>query len=62
LRCLVTAGLIVRGRKAQWRPCRLRADPLRAATSWLETYRRFWDERLDRLDDYLEALQAKATE
>jgi DNA-binding transcriptional ArsR family regulator len=59
LKVLETAGLITRGRHAQWRPCRLQAAPLRDATSWLETYRRHWDERLDRLDGYLQALQAK---
>ena len=61
LKVLESAGLIARGRKAQWRPCRLEAGPLRDVTAWLETYRRFWEERLDRLDDYLHALQAKDT-
>src|SRR6476659_9813968 len=54
------AGLIERGREAQWRPCRLRAAPLKEAADWMEHYRSFWEERLDRLDDYLKDLQAKA--
>src|SRR5689334_10828970 len=49
LKVLERAGLISRGRAAQWRPCRLAPGPLREATDWLETYRRFWDETLDRL-------------
>ena len=57
LKVLERAGLIARGRKAQWRPCRLKAGPLRDVASWLEDYRRFWDESLDRLDDYLQAIQ-----
>src|SRR5213594_4997481 len=59
LKVLERAGLIVRGREAQWRPCRLRAGPLREARDWLEHYRRFWDESLDRLDGYLKDLRAK---
>src|SRR6266403_1184418 len=50
LKVLEQAGLISRGRKAQWRPCRLKAEPLKAAADWLEEYRRFWEESLDRLD------------
>jgi DNA-binding transcriptional ArsR family regulator len=57
LKVLERAGLIARGRKAQWRPCRLDASPLRDVAGWLEGYRRFWDESLDRLDDYLQAIQ-----
>ena len=57
LRVLERAGLIARSRQAQWRPCRLRPDGLKAATTWLETYRRFWEESFDRLDDYLHELQ-----
>jgi len=57
LRVLEKAGLVAQGRKAQWRPCRLRGEPLRAVADWLESYRRFWDEGLDRLDDYLLELQ-----
>src|SRR5947208_2544900 len=57
LKVLERAGLIARGRKAQWRPCRLEAGPLKDAADWLEDYRRFWDESLARLDDYLGELQ-----
>ncbi len=59
LKVLEHAGLISRGRLAQWRPCRLKADPLKAAADWLESYRHFWEESLDRLDDYLRELQTK---
>lgn len=59
LKVLERAGLIARGREAQWRPCRLQAGPLKDADDWLETYRRFWEERFDRLDDYLRELQQK---
>jgi DNA-binding transcriptional ArsR family regulator len=59
LKVLERAGLIKRSREAQWRPCRLEAGPLKDAAEWLEHYRRFWDESLDRLDDYLGELQAK---
>jgi DNA-binding transcriptional ArsR family regulator len=59
LKVLERAGLIARGRAAQWRPCRLQADPLRDVAAWLDQYRRFWDESLDRLEDYLHELQAK---
>jgi len=59
LKVLERAGLIVRGRDAQWRPCRLAAGPLKDAAEWLEEYRRFWEESLDRLDDYLRELQKK---
>ncbi len=58
LKVLERARLITRGRDAQWRPCRLKAQPLKDAVDWLEHYRRFWDESLDRLDDYLQQLQA----
>jgi len=53
LKVLQRAGLISQGREAQWRPCRLEAAPMRAAVQWMETYRRHWEQRLDRLDDYL---------
>jgi DNA-binding transcriptional ArsR family regulator len=56
---LERAGLIARGREAQWRPSRLEARPLRDIAGWLEQYRRFWDERFERLDDYLKELQTK---
>jgi DNA-binding transcriptional ArsR family regulator len=59
LKVLERAGLIARGRDAQWRPCRLVADPLGDASAWLETYRQFWDQSLDRLDAYLGELQGK---
>ncbi|NUO58085.1 MAG: winged helix-turn-helix transcriptional regulator [Hamadaea sp.] len=61
LKVLEQAGLITRGRDAQWRPCRLEAAPLRDVTEWVETYRRFWEERYDRLDDYLRELQHPST-
>ena len=59
LKVLERAGLVARGRRAQWRPCRLDAQPLKEAAAWVEQYRRFWDESLDRLGDYLKELQAK---
>ena len=58
LKVLERAGLITRGREAQWRPCTLKATPLKDAAEWLERYRRFWEESFDRLDDYLRELQA----
>lgn len=60
LRVLEGAGLISRGRDAQWRPCRLEPEPLRAVAEWTDAYRRFWEESFDRLDAYLEELQASA--
>jgi DNA-binding transcriptional ArsR family regulator len=57
LKVLERAGLVVRGREAQWRPVRLEAAPLREISGWLENYRKFWDESLDRLDDYLKSIQ-----
>ena len=59
LKVLERAGLIARGREAQWRPCRLEAGPLKDAAEWLEHYRRFWEQSLDRLEDYLRELQDK---
>jgi DNA-binding transcriptional ArsR family regulator len=59
LKVLENAGLIARGRDAQWRPCRLAPGPLKDAAKWLEEYRRFWEESFDRLDDYLRELQKK---
>jgi DNA-binding transcriptional ArsR family regulator len=53
LKVLQRAGLISRGREAQWRPCHLEARPMREAADWMEPYRRRWEQRLDRLDDYL---------
>src|SRR5689334_24372407 len=57
LRVLERAGLIARGREAQWRPCRLEAAPLREVTEWAEGFRRFWDASYARLDGYLEVLK-----
>ncbi len=59
LKVLENAGLIERGREAQWRPCRLRAEPLEEAADWLEQYRAHWEARLDRLAGYLDELQRK---
>jgi DNA-binding transcriptional ArsR family regulator len=59
LKVLERSGLIVRSRDAQWRPCHLKADPLKEANLWMEHYRRFWEESFDRLDDYLKELQKK---
>jgi DNA-binding transcriptional ArsR family regulator len=61
LRVLERAGLIVRGREAQWRPCRLDPAPLKEVAEWAERYRAIWEQRLDRLDTYLQQLQAKET-
>lgn len=60
LKVLERAGLITRTREAQMRPCRIEVRALKEADGWLEEYRRLWDERLDRLDDYLQTLQAKS--
>lgn len=57
LRVLERAGLVAKGREAQWRPCRLDAAPLREVADWAERYRPLWEERLDRLDQYLQKLQ-----
>ncbi|MBD2742350.1 metalloregulator ArsR/SmtB family transcription factor [Coleofasciculus sp. FACHB-1120] len=59
LKVLERAGLIARGREAQWRPCQIKAQPLKDAMDWIEQYRQFWEERLDRLDDYLHELQTQ---
>ena len=59
LKVLEHAGLITRGREAQWRPCRLDAGPLKDAAGWLEHYHRFWEHSFDRLGDYLDELQGK---
>src|SRR5581483_4036586 len=59
LKVLERAGLIARGREAQWRPCRLEAAPLKGVADWVEYYRQFWEQSLDRLDDYLRQLQSK---
>ena len=59
LRVLERAGLIVRGREAQWRPCRIEASPLKEVAEWADHYRHIWEGRLDRLDTYLQTLKAK---
>jgi DNA-binding transcriptional ArsR family regulator len=61
LRVLERAGLIARGREAQWRPCRLEAAPLKEVAEWAERYRAMWEQRLDRLDAYLQELKTKET-
>jgi DNA-binding transcriptional ArsR family regulator len=60
LKVLERAGLIVRRREAQWRPCRLEPGPLKDVDAWLEHYRRFYEESFDRLDDYLREIQRKS--
>ena len=60
LKVLERAGLLTRGKNAQWRPCRLRPEGLRVAADWLEDYRALWEARLDRMEAYLEQLQADA--
>ena len=62
LKVLQRAGLIERGREAQWRPCRLAAGPLKDAADWLDHYRRFWDESFDRLDEYLQDVTKEKTD
>jgi DNA-binding transcriptional ArsR family regulator len=62
LKVLERAGLITRGREAQWRPCKLEGTPLKDVADWLEPYRRFWEERLDRLDEHLRTLQSKGNQ
>jgi DNA-binding transcriptional ArsR family regulator len=59
LKVLERAGLIARGREAQWRPCRLRTAPLQDVAGWVDYYRRFWEVSFDRLDDYLQELKAQ---
>jgi DNA-binding transcriptional ArsR family regulator len=58
LKVLEHAGLIARGREKQWRPCRLEAGPLKEVADWIERYRRFWEDSLDRLDELLKDIQA----
>jgi DNA-binding transcriptional ArsR family regulator len=62
LKVLERAGLIARGRDRQWRPATLSAEPLKEVVEWAERYRRFWDERYERLDEYLEELQERGKE
>jgi hypothetical protein len=59
---LERAGLIVRGRDAQWRPCRLDPEPLRQIAEWMQQYRQFWEERYERLDSYLRDLKEDSDE
>jgi DNA-binding transcriptional ArsR family regulator len=59
LKVLESAGLITRGREAQWRPCKIEPQALKPVDEWLENYRRLWEQRLDRLENYLRELQAK---
>ena len=61
LKVLEGAGLITRGREAQWRPCKLEPKALKSVDDWLERYRKLWEQRLDRLEDYLRELQASET-
>ena len=61
LKVLERAGLITRGREAQWRPCRLQAGPLEDVAGWVEHYRRFWEQSFDRLDDYLRELKKRGS-
>jgi len=57
LKVLERAGLIARGRDAQWRPCRLEAGPLKQVSDWVQEYRRFWEESFDRLNEYLQVMK-----
>jgi DNA-binding transcriptional ArsR family regulator len=59
LKVLERAGLIARGREAQWRPCRIEAAPLKEVADWADKYRKLWEQRFDRLDAYLQELQSK---
>jgi DNA-binding transcriptional ArsR family regulator len=59
LKVLQRAGLVARGRRAQWRPCSLDAGPLKEVSDWVERYRRFWEQSFDRLDDYLRELKRR---
>jgi len=59
LRVLERAGLIARGREAQWRPCRIQADPIKEVAEWAERYRAIWEARFDRLDTYLKQINTK---
>lgn len=61
LKVLERAGLITRGRAAQWRPCRLDAGPLHEVADWIAGYQRFWEQRYDRLEEYLTQLQQERT-
>jgi DNA-binding transcriptional ArsR family regulator len=60
LKVLQRAGLITQSRKAQWRPCRIEGGPLKDVSDWVEQYRHIWEQRFDRLDDYLRQIQREA--
>lgn len=62
MKVLENAGLILKGRDAQWRPCQLNGDPLKDATRWMEQYRIFWEASFDRLDTYLKTVTSKKNE
>ncbi len=62
LKVLERAGLVARGREAQWRPCKLAPEPLRDVADWVTQYRQFWEGSLDRLEDYLREFQGKNSE
>src|SRR6476469_5888314 len=59
LQVLESAGLVVKGRQAQWRPCRLQVEPLREVDDWMTTYRRFFEDRLDRLQEHVKSMMRK---
>lgn len=59
LKVLEKAGLVTKTREAQWRPCKLNVTPLKDVSNWMETYRAFWEESFDRLDEYLKTMTAK---
>jgi DNA-binding transcriptional ArsR family regulator len=59
LKVLEKAGLVTKTRDAQWRPCKLNADPLKDVVDWMEPYRKFWEESFDRLEEYLKTITAK---
>lgn len=61
LKVLENAGLITKSRDAQWRPCKLNGAPLKDASNWMETYRMFWEESFDRLDEYLKTMSKTET-
>ena len=62
IKVLQRAGLVEQGRRAQWRPCRIKAEPLKDAADWVEQYRALWEERFDRLDSYLQEMKQKVAQ
>lgn len=62
LKMLENAGLVMKGRDAQWRPCQINGDPLKGAVNWMEQYRVFWEESFDRLEAYLKTVQSAKAE